>query len=148
MKRLGVLSVTMLLFVSSLSIGDDTSEVASPLLLIVNDTVDSSPLSFEDVREIYSLRRTTWSNGERIMPFVLDVEGVKHQQFCKRFLGVYPYQLQKGWDRMEYTGRARRPSQAANERALVDSVRYTPGAIGYVSSVTDSKGVRVIPVVD
>ncbi len=76
--------------------------------------------------------------------YVLD--GDDHRLFCRDVLKVYPHQLKKGWDRMEYTGRASIPRVVQSESELLKLVEQTSGAIGYISSSTPvlGEGVHVI----
>ncbi|OUS29472.1 hypothetical protein A9Q99_09020 [Gammaproteobacteria bacterium 45_16_T64] len=127
-------------------LGEAGYDGAVSLVLIANDDVSIKRLSYEDLRAIYSLRRVRWPNGVAIHPLVLDVDGDLHRRFCREFLNVYPHQLKKGWDRMEYTGRATAPDQALNEDALVRMIRRTSGAIGYVSRDTVGESAHIISI--
>ena len=118
----------------------------TPVVLVVNDNVEIEQISIDSLRAIYSLRQLTWPDGTEITTFVLDIDGDTHRQFCRDLLKVYPHQLKKGWDRMEYTGRARGPQIVQNEQMLLDLVKQIPGAIGYVPRAIKAPNVHVISV--
>ncbi len=120
----------------------------SPVVLVVNDSVEIGEIDLNSLRAIYSLRQLSWPDGTEVTVFVLDVEGDTHRQFCRDILKVYPHQLKKGWDRMEYTGRARGPQVVQSEKMLLDLVKQIPGAIGYVHQVVETVDVHVLSVLE
>jgi hypothetical protein len=68
--------------------------------------------------------------------FVLPDDNPIHQRFAKEVLGVYPYQLRAAWDRMVYSGTGPAPIQVNTFEEMIERLRTTPGAIGYVLSGT------------
>ncbi len=140
--RLWIMVVAMIFTVLSVPLrAADTSVV-----LVVNDSVEIEKISVDSLRAIYSLRQLSWLDGVEITAFVLDIDGDTHRQFCRDLLKVYPHQLKKGWDRMEYTGRARGPQIVQSEQMLLDLVKQIPGAIGYVQTAVDVPNVHMISV--
>ena len=142
--RLWVVVVTVIFTMISVpvSAGD------TPIVLVVNDSVKIRQISTDSLRAIYSLRQLSWPNGEEVTTFVLNIDGDTHRQFCRDLLKVYPHQLKKGWDRMEYTGRARGPQVVQSEQMLLDLVKQIPGAIGYVQRVVETPNVHMISVLE
>ncbi|MBV1919121.1 MAG: hypothetical protein KUG73_00450 [Pseudomonadales bacterium] len=118
------------------------------IVLVVNDSVEIEQISIDSLRAIYSLRQLSWSDGVEITTFVLDIDGDAHRQFCRDLLKVYPHQLKKGWDRMEYTGRARVPKVVQSEQMLLDLVKQIPGAIGYVQRDVEALNVHMVSVLE
>ena len=120
----------------------------TPIVLVVNNSVKIEQISIDSLRAIYSLRQLSWPDGAEVTTFVLDIDGDIHRQFCRDLLKVYPHQLKKGWDRMEYTGRARGPQVVQSEEMLLDLVKQIPGAIGYVQRVVETPHVHMISVLE
>lgn len=120
------------------------------IVLVVNESVSLKQIRLDELRAIYSLRQLSWSEDVPVVAFVLDIDGDIHRQFCRDFLKVYPHQLKKGWDRMEYTGRAQGPQVVQDEKMLLTLVQQMPGAIGYLSrdasKQLDMAGVHVISI--
>lgn len=131
-----------------LAISEPLRAADSPIELVVNDSVKIKQISIDSLRAIYSLRQLSWPDGFEVTAFVLDIDGNTHRQFCRDLLRIYPHQLKKGWDRMEYTGRARGPQVVQSEQMLLDLVQQIPGAIGYVQRAVDIPGVHMISVSD
>jgi len=59
---------------------------------------------------------------------------------------MYPYQLDRIWNKLTYSGLGVAPITIMSPEALVEAVRTTPGAIGYVENLKDEKGFYVIEV--
>ena len=59
---------------------------------------------------------------------------------------MYPYQLDRIWNKLTYSGLGVAPIIVISPAALIDAVRKTSGAIGYVGKLTDKKGFYVIEI--
>lgn len=84
------------------------------------------------LRTIYSMRLQTWPDGSEITVFILDPEGESHRKFCLEVLNIFPYQLQRIWDVLVFSGTGQAPVVVRTEQEMIRRVKATPGAIGYV----------------
>jgi ABC-type phosphate transport system substrate-binding protein len=98
------------------------------------------------LRRIYTMRQTQWSDAQRITVFVLPRQHLLHIQFSKAYLEMYPYQLDRIWNKLTYSGLGVAPIIVTSPEALIDAVKSTPGAIGYIGKLKDEKGFYVIDV--
>lgn len=121
---------------------------ASAINVITNLTVDTVSLSTTQLRRIYSMRQMHWQNGSPIVVFVLPTSNVLHQKFCKEELQLFPYQLDRIWHRLTFSGYGVAPIEVANERELILAVQSTQGAIGYIENLSEVKDVNVIKIDD
>ena len=112
--------------------------------IIVNPSVNAHSISTTSLRNIYTLRQTTWPDGQRIVVFVLPDNHPVHEAFAKEKLGLYPYRLRQIWDRLSYSGMAIAPTEVKDENELRARVRATPGAIGYSSKDTSHDGIKTL----
>ncbi|MEH6578566.1 MAG: hypothetical protein V7731_16005 [Amphritea sp.] len=80
-----------------------------------------------------------WPDGSRIRVFVLPTEHPTHRSFSIDTLNTYPYQLERAWKRLTFSGTGRAPMQLDSEQEMIKTVHSTPGSIGYISTAT-SKG--------
>jgi hypothetical protein len=92
------------------------------------------------------MRQTQWSDGQRITVFVLPRHHATHIEFSKERLEMYPYQLDRIWNKLTYSGLGVAPITVISSSALIDAVTKTPGAIGYAETLKDEKGFYVIEV--
>lgn len=123
-----------------------TSSSAYAVDVVVHPSVTESTLSTLQLRHIYTMRQTQWLDGQRITVFVLPRHHALHLQFSKERLEMYPYQLDRIWNKLTYSGLGVAPITVTSPAALIDAVRKTPGAIGYIEDFKDEKGFYVIEV--
>ena len=110
-------------------------------------TGNITPASITEVRDIFTSRKQYWSGGSKITVFVLDSDTPAHQAFCRQVLNMFPYQLDRLWNQIIYSGQGERPKTVESESALINAVASTPGAIGYIYDEATSVNVHevVIP---
>ena len=116
--------------------------------IISNATADTSSLSVSQLRRIYSMRQVYWKNGTPIVVYVLASKSLLHQQFCKEQLRLFPYQLDRIWNKLTFSGYGVAPIEVTSESELIKAVQSTKGAIGYVENLSEAKDVNVIKVTD
>ena len=116
--------------------------------IISNATADTPSLSVSQLRRIYSMRQVYWKNGTPIVVYVLASKSPLHQQFCKEQLRLFPYQLDRIWNKLTFSGYGVAPIEVTSESELIKAVQSTKGAIGYVENLSEAKDVNVIEVTD
>lgn len=112
----------------------------------MHPSVSESGLTISQLRHIYTMRQTQWLDGQRITVFVLPRHHELHLKFSKEVLEMYPYQLDRIWNKLTYSGLGVAPITVVSPEALINAVRNTPGAIGYVTKLKDEKDFYVIKV--
>jgi ABC-type phosphate transport system substrate-binding protein len=114
------------------------SSVASPLEgssavdVIVSPSHSSMSLDRSLLRAVFTMRLREWPDGSPVRVFVLPDNNPLSDQFYRERLGMYSYVLRRAWDRMVFTGTGMAPTVVQSETEMVERVRSTPGAIGYV----------------
>jgi ABC-type phosphate transport system substrate-binding protein len=114
--------------------------------VITNITADTASISTTQLRRIYTMRQSKWPNGTTIVVFVLPSKHPNHQKFCKDTLRLFPYQLDRIWNKLTFSGLGVSPIKVNSEIELIRAVQATSGAIGYVENVEAAGGVNVIKV--
>lgn len=132
--------------ISALCFSLSALSLAQAQQIIVNDDVAISDIDRNRARLIFTMRINQWSDQLPVAVFVLPDEAPLHQAFAKSALGVFPYQLRQTWDRQVFSGTGQAPLQVANEAEMVQRVRQTPGAIGYVGQPLSLPGIKVVEV--
>jgi ABC-type phosphate transport system substrate-binding protein len=112
--------------------------------VITNITADTVSITTTQLRRIYSMRQTKWANGLPITIFVLSSTNPIHQKFCKDTLRLFPYQLDRIWDKLTFSGMGIAPTVVLNEEALIEAVRSTTGAIGYIENINEVSDVNLL----
>lgn len=114
--------------------------------MIVNPGVGLSELTVNEARLYVTMRHKTWPNGQPVKVFVLADDAPLHRDVAKTVLGMYPYQLRRIWDRQLFSGTGQAPTVVANEAQMLQRVATTPGAIGYVETLSAGAAVRRVEV--
>lgn len=112
--------------------------------VIIHPSVSETILTTSQLRRIYTMRQVHWSDGRRITVFVLPRQHTLHLRFTKERLQMFPYQLDRIWNKLTYSGLGGAPIRINTPEELLDAVRKTPGAIGYVESIKDEETVNVV----
>jgi len=92
------------------------------------------------------MRMLEWPDGTPITVFVLDQNNQQHNEFCKNVLHVFPYQLRRTWNRLIFSGSGQAPIILSSSKEMLDRVRNTPGAIGYLPEDKVNDKVRILSV--
>jgi hypothetical protein len=116
---------------------------AKAIDLVVHDSVPVEHLSVFELRAIYTMRLTHWSNGLAVQAFILPRQHQIHERFCKIRLQVLPRQMDIFWNRLVYSGMGKAPILVQSEQEMLDRMRVTPGAIGYVESRNEVHGENI-----
>tara|TARA_R110002167_G_scaffold5436_1_gene25477 strand:- start:11616 stop:12008 length:393 start_codon:yes stop_codon:yes gene_type:complete len=114
--------------------------------VIVHPSVSESILTTSQLRRIYTMRLMQWVDGRRITVYVLPRQHTIHLRFTKEHLQMFPYQLDRIWNKLTYSGLGVAPITVNTPEELLDAVRKTPGAIGYVESIKDEEEVNVVQI--
>jgi hypothetical protein len=130
MKRIFTRTFAALLLM--LSVVASPQEGASSVDVIVSPALTSTKFDRSLLRAVFTMRMRQWPDGSPIRVFVLPDHDPLSDQFYRERLGMYSYVLRRAWDRMVFTGTGLAPTVVQTEREMIERVRSTPGAIGYV----------------
>ena len=141
-KSLVIISVIMLaLFSCQNYCASETSNSADQLVLIVNADTEIKSLSRKELRSLFSLRRSVWSDGTNVRLVTMPDGHKLHKDFIEKQLKLFPYQVKRIWNRQIYSGSAISPLRAKSTAELIDLVGKTKGAIGY-SLASETKAIN------
>ncbi len=115
--------------------------------IIVNTSVETTSLTTAQLRKLFSMRQTNWPNGQEVVVFVLNSDHPTHKALCRTILKMFPYQMEKLWNKLAFSGVSDRPIEVESEAQLLERVRNTPGAIGYTSLPIQSDDYHQVNVV-
>jgi ABC-type phosphate transport system substrate-binding protein len=109
---------------------------ASAIEVVTHPQVAVSSLTKSQLRRIYTMRQLRWSDNSAISVFVLPSQHKLHKRFAKEKLQIFPYQLNRIWHKLTYSGLGVAPTIVASEQELIQAIIKTPGAIGYIDDKT------------
>jgi hypothetical protein len=121
-----------------------TQEPPSAPLVIVHSSVNLKQLSHAQLRSIYMMRQVLWPDGTAIKVFVLPNRSELHLQFSRQQLQLFPYQLDRVWQKLTYSGTGTPPTEVADSAKMRELVASTPGAIGYIETGNEITELQIV----
>lgn len=115
-------------------------------LWVVTNSLNSVALTERQIKTIFSLKQKSWPNGSPIQIVVLPQNDILHERFCLDTLDLFPYQLNRIWERQIYTGNAIAPIVARSRKQLLDYVLTHPNAIGYIDSEVSDDSITLFAI--
>ena len=125
-------TTTLAALLLSLCSAASAEDEAPAVDAIVSPSLTSVTLDRSLLRAVFTMRVRQWPDGSPIKVFVLPDNDPLSDQFYRERLGMYSYVLRRAWDRMVFTGTGLAPTVVDTEKEMIERVRSTPGAIGYV----------------
>jgi hypothetical protein len=129
----------------SVSCAATAQESALGAQVIVSPSLATVPLDRSFLRAVFAMRVRQWPDGSPVRVFVLPDDDPLSDRFYRERLGMYSYVLRRAWDRMVFTGTGFAPTIVRSEAEMIERVRSTPGAIGYVSKRERSESLNDPP---
>ena len=115
------------------------SQAAAHPVLILHSHAGDENLSSTSLIRIYAMQKRVWSDNTPIKVFTLPNDSESHKEFVNEYLRMQPYQLDRLWNRLVFSGTGSKPEEVSSPQEMIEKVRETPGAIGYIdSSLLDS----------
>jgi hypothetical protein len=99
------------------------------------------------VSRLFLKKETRWPDGRLAKPVVLADERVR-PAFYRRVLRKTPGAVYAYWNQMIFSGQDVPPPEKRTASEIVEYVRSTPGAIGFVPAGTEVSDVRVVVLKD
>lgn len=128
-RALRRLLAVLMLFVASTACPLESEPAVD---VIVSPSLASTKLDRSLLRSVFTMRLRQWPDGLPVRVFVLPDSDPLSDQFYRERLGMYSYVLRRAWDRMVFTGTGFAPTVVQTEKEMIERVRSTPGAIGFV----------------
>jgi len=120
-----------ILFFLIITLGSFFIVSAQAVEIITHSGVTQQALTTSQLRRIYTMRQVHWADDKTITVFVLPSQHSLHKHFSKERLQIFPYQLNRIWHKLTYSGLGVAPIIVNSPEALIQAVSKTPGAIGY-----------------
>ncbi len=114
--------------------------------VVTHPAVPMDQLTVTQLRGIYSMRQQNWPDGTSVKVFVLSAKSPIHQSFAKEKLQMFPYQLDRIWQKITYSGLGSAPVVLTSEQQMREMVANTEGAIGYIENPDELSKLKVIHV--
>ena len=109
--------------------------------VVVNKTVSVTDCSAADIRAIFTMKKTIWSNRRQIRVYTLPDNHSLHKDFVKNNLNMLVHQLRRIWDRITFSVTGVAPIELDSEQEMIDKIANTPDSIGYLNHRPDNENI-------
>ena len=112
--------------------------------VIGNPDLAMTSITAAQAADIFLGKMTKLPDGTQITVIEhKDGDAVK-DEFYDKVVGKSPSQLKAYWAKLVFTGEGVPPKEYSGDKAVLERVARTPGAIGYVSDGSVNKSVKVL----
>jgi len=116
--------------------------------IIVHRDNATQTLSRKQVSNFFLKKVVSWDDGTAVMPTDLPPRSPVREAFSSAVHRRDVRSILSFWQRQVFSGRNTPPPEAANDEAVLATVRNNRGGIGYVSAQADTRDVRVLRIPD
>jgi ABC-type phosphate transport system substrate-binding protein len=120
------------------------AKAEAQIIVIANSNVKVSEASKSDLADVFTGASMSLK-GSHVVPVLLN-ESVHHELFLRTYIAKSDGPFRSGWKSLVFAGQAAMPKSLPNDAAVVDLVKSTQNAIGYIDNGTPHDGVTVIAV--
>lgn len=124
--------IFFLLFAASTCSPSHAIAAASRVAIIASS--DVKPLTMDQLKNVYSLKQKFLPNKAPVKLVQQPLNTQVSQDFTRHLFEIYPYQLQRIWDRQVFSGRARAPKVIDTEGKIFAHIATNSNTIAYVSA--------------
>lgn len=119
---------------------------AQEFQIVVNASVGIDAISKKDLSKVFQ-KKASKIGGVKAAPVDLDKGSDVRKAFSKAVHGRSVNAIESYWQQQIFAGKNVPPDQKAGDADVLDYVRSTPGAVGYVSAgAAVGDGVKVITI--
>lgn len=118
------------------------SQPTDPVAIIVHPDLDLDSISKSELSKIFLGRLRTWHTNGPASPVDQVPDSEMRSEFSRLVHGRSVVNIEVYWKRMIFSGRGVPPPELRNDQEVLQYVRTTPGAVGYVGEASDLEGVH------
>lgn len=115
--------------------------------LVVQSANPQPSLTQKEAVDLFMGRNRAFRNGDLALVYDLPRDSAARADFYQRLTGMGPAQVNSYWARLMFSGQTMPPQSVVDEAAMIDTVKHTPGAIGWVRKEPADKQLRVLLVI-
>lgn len=115
------------------------------IVIVANPSVLVSEISRGDIRRIYFGKMKKWPNGMRIKAAQIK-NGVLPEIFSSELMRKRLKKYKLYWKRVIAAGTGIPPRSFGSQEEMLEYIKSTEGAIGYIGALSDTTGVVILKV--
>ena len=115
--------------------------------VVVHRDNPTTSITRAELSAIYMKRTRSWRDGSEIVPVDQPASSRVRERFSRAIHGKNVAYVTRYWQRLIFAGRGIPPRQLQNDAAVLELVKNSRGAIGYIAGdPPPGGGVKVLPV--
>jgi ABC-type phosphate transport system substrate-binding protein len=114
--------------------------------VIVNVSNPVSTISRAELAAMFLKKADSWATGALVVPVDQPERALVRQSFSRDVIGKPPAAVKSYWNQLVFSGRNVPPAEKMSDTEVINFVKGTPSAVGYVSATAKTKGVKVLTV--
>ena len=114
--------------------------------VIVHPSVSVERMGASELSDLFLKKAERWPDGTRAFPVDQVETSQVRESFTRSVHGRSVAAIKAFWQQRIFSGRDVPPPEKTSDREVVDLVRATPGAVGYVSTATVVQGAQTLRV--
>lgn len=116
------------------------------LKIVGNPGTTPESIAKKDLARIFLKKKSKWPDGRSATPVGQKRAPELRKEFSTEILGMTLDMVESHWQAQVFSGRGTPPKTLNGDADVLDYVRRTPGAVGYVTAAADTSGVTVLKV--
>ncbi|MGD0939836.1 MAG: hypothetical protein ABR905_08985 [Terracidiphilus sp.] len=136
---------SIFIFLAFLAASVSAVRVQAQVIIIANNSVRDTSAPKADLRDVFMGASSNLKSGSHVVPVLLKA-GSAHVEFLVMIIGRSDAWFQSNWKSQVFSGQISMPRSVDSEKAVVEYVETTPGAIGYILKTTPHDGVKTLTV--
>jgi len=116
----------------------------APYRIVVNPANPASAVDRAELARLFMKKVSAWPNGTPVAAVDLPRTSSVRSAFSRDVHNKDVDSVVAYWSTLVYSGREMPPPIRPTDEAVLEFVRKTPGAVGYISADTPTDGVKVI----
>ena len=114
--------------------------------VIVNASNPVKSLSRTQLAAMFLKKVEAWETGALVVPIDQPERAPVRREFSVDVIGKPPSAVKSYWNQLIFSGRSIPPAERLSDADVINFVKSTPSAVGYVSASAPTKGVKVLTV--
>ncbi|MGB3727108.1 MAG: hypothetical protein WA981_15270 [Glaciecola sp.] len=108
-------------------------------IVVIISHLDTTNIEISDIKQLYSMKRKLLPDGNRAVLTMLPIDTKESVYAFKYLIGLYPYQMQRIWDRAVFSGKGTSPSVFTSSSEIVSYIANNTNTIGFTAVNTQSE---------
>jgi len=117
---------------------------AQELVVVVNPSNDTRQMTRSEVIDLFMGKYVAFPDGSKAVAVDLNKEQQSKKEFYQRLLGRSLASVNAYWSRLKFTGRVKPPVSLSSEEEVIQYIKNTPNAIGYIPKSMLTNNLKVV----